>query len=282
MARPTLETSAKFRLLVRKLGIPKPYVRGLLETLWDVANASGNPVIGSTAEVEAAAEWPGEDGVLFTALRDGRWIDETPDGRWQIHDYFDHAPGYVQRRATREAEREAKGETITSLRRAAARSRWSKRDADSVQANASGRHLHANGSTPAPAPALEERESTAGAADPRPSAFPPIEQLGDLWRSKCPTLRQPAKWTDSRKRAWAARCREAGWSDALPAVLDRIAVSQFCNGQNDRGWRADVDWLLRPDTATKVLEGKYDSAPARGSDWADRELERLGIAGAAR
>jgi hypothetical protein len=49
-------------------------------------------------------------------------------------------------------------------------------------------------------------------------------------------------------------------------ILGRINASPFCLGQNDRGWKADVEFFLRPDTATKVLEGKYDakagSAPA--------------------
>jgi hypothetical protein len=43
--------------------------------------------------------------------------------------------------------------------------------------------------------------------------------------------------------------------------VKRIASSAFCTGTNDRGWRATPDWLLRPDTAAKVLEGKYDDLP---------------------
>ena len=45
MARPCLDRNPKFKLLIRNLGLPKPYVRGLLETLWDAANESGDPVI---------------------------------------------------------------------------------------------------------------------------------------------------------------------------------------------------------------------------------------------
>jgi hypothetical protein len=40
-------------------------------------------------------------------------------------------------------------------------------------------------------------------------------------------------------------------------------ASPFCRGETgDRGWRASFDFLLKPDTATKVLEGKYDDADA--------------------
>jgi hypothetical protein len=78
-----------------------------LEVLWDSAHECGNPIIGSPEEVEAAAEWPGEPGRFFEAMREGRWIDEVDDkpGVWEIHDYFDHAPEYATGRAAREAER---------------------------------------------------------------------------------------------------------------------------------------------------------------------------------
>jgi hypothetical protein len=109
MARVTLEKSVKFKALVRRLNIPKPFVRGLLETMWDVAHECGNPVLGSAADVEIAAEWPGRGahkaGSLFDALKDGKWIDEAQPDRWQIHDYWDHAPDYAMGRAEKEQER---------------------------------------------------------------------------------------------------------------------------------------------------------------------------------
>lgn len=44
-------------------------------------------------------------------------------------------------------------------------------------------------------------------------------------------------------------------------VIGRINASAFCRGENARGWVATFDWLLKPDTAVKVLEGKYDTRP---------------------
>ena len=35
--------------------------------------------------------------------------------------------------------------------------------------------------------------------------------------------------------------------------------SEFLTGNNDRKWKADIDWLISNDTnIIKVLEGKYD------------------------
>lgn len=104
MARPGLEKNVKFKRLLRRLNLPKPYVRGLLETMWDVAHESGNPVLGPDAEaVEAAAEWPGSPGVFFEAVKTD-WLDHK-DGKWEIHDYWHHAPEYVAGRAAKERER---------------------------------------------------------------------------------------------------------------------------------------------------------------------------------
>lgn len=92
MARPNLIGNMKFKVLVRTLALPRAYVRGLLDTMWDVAHESGNPVLGSEAAVEAAAECPGNPGAFFAALRDGKWIDQRDDEQWEIHDYWHNAP----------------------------------------------------------------------------------------------------------------------------------------------------------------------------------------------
>jgi hypothetical protein len=79
---------------------------------------------------------------------------------------------------------------------------------------------------------------------------PPIPRCRDL--------------TSARKRHIRVRLTErplTEWED----VIRRIQASAFCRGDNDRGWRATIDWLVgSPDVAVKVLEGKYDDAPRRG------------------
>lgn len=75
--------------------------------------------------------------------------------------------------------------------------------------------------------------------------------------------------TDARKRSAQARLKERVFEE-WRAVIGRINTSPFCRGINDRGWLATFDWLLKPDTATKVLEGKYDGRKAR-------QLEALNV-----
>lgn len=181
MGRPTLNESPKFRLLCRRLGIPRAHARGHLECLWDCANATGDPMIGEPAAVEAAAEWEGPEGVLFRALSEGRWIDEVSPGRWAIHDYFDHAPRYVRDRAAREAERVKKGKTITEMRSEAGKKgaearKTSNRVANGAQLPAFDGICLANGQTPTPTPSPHTNPSPP----PSPSSPPPRFSPGHL------------------------------------------------------------------------------------------------------
>jgi hypothetical protein len=70
-----------------------------------VAYECGDALLGDQLGVELAAQYPGEPGKLFQALLGCRFIDELEEGRYQVHDLFDHAPDYVQSRFRKEAER---------------------------------------------------------------------------------------------------------------------------------------------------------------------------------
>jgi hypothetical protein len=57
------------------------------------------------------------------------------------------------------------------------------------------------------------------------------------------------------------RARDVGEDRFLEAVR-KAAATPFCLGLNDRGWKADFDWLIANDTnAAKVIEGRYDGQP---------------------
>src|SRR5512135_2289359 len=145
--------------------------RGALENLSDSAYESGDEHVGDSDDVEAAACWTGPPGVLTKALAECGgdtvgFVEEDPahPGWFIIHDLFDHAPAYVVKRASREAERKKHGETISDVRRKAAVSRWSKPKGAQGE-NASGMQTDPLASSqdakvltrapaPAPAPAL--------------------------------------------------------------------------------------------------------------------------------
>lgn len=65
--------------------------------------------------------------------------------------------------------------------------------------------------------------------------------------------------TDSRKASLNARSQSAFWVENWEVAIERVAKSDFCKGKNDRGWKADLDFFLKPDSVVKILEGKYDN-----------------------
>lgn len=69
-------------------------------------------------------------------------------------------------------------------------------------------------------------------------------------------------FTEKRKKALNERLKDVFFSENWVNALRKISESDFCTGKNDRGWKADVDWFLRPDSVAKIMEGKYDN---RGS-----------------
>ncbi|MDW9568083.1 DNA replication protein [Sinorhizobium meliloti] len=77
-------------------------------------------------------------------------------------------------------------------------------------------------------------------------------------------LSVPRAVTASRRRSLLLRIEEHGLAAVLDAI-DRIGRSRFCRGENDRGWRADLDFLCQPKSFVSILEGKYDDRPLQQS-----------------
>jgi hypothetical protein len=89
---------------------------GHLGIIWDACYEAGDDNIGSAEDVEYLARWQGEGGKLASALLESGFIDADGSGVHRVHDLYDHAPDYVQRRMEREHQRRAKGVTISELR----------------------------------------------------------------------------------------------------------------------------------------------------------------------
>lgn len=83
------------------------------------------------------------------------------------------------------------------------------------------------------------------------------------WNSQ-EKLQKVKAMTGSRIEHLKARRSDKFWVDNFSAGIFRVARSHFCTGKNDRGWRASFDWLLRPDTLVRVMEGRYDNKKEDG------------------
>jgi len=96
----------------------------------------------------------------------------------------------------------------------------------------------------------------------RASALPP---LAEIWNQHCGTLPKIRGCGGTRRRQAEARWREKPDAEYWAEVIGRINRSPFCRGTNNRGWRANFDFLCRPETQHKVLEGQYDDGGGNGA-----------------
>lgn len=116
----------------------------------------------------------------------------------------------------------------------------------------------------------DEEESPAkpddanGAADKAPkSKTPPCpaEQIVDEYHRQLPELPAVAKLTSARRKALQARWREREAHQSVEFWIeyfaDAVRAQPFLMGVNQRGWRADFEWLIRESNFYKTVEGKY-------------------------
>jgi hypothetical protein len=94
----------------------------------------------------------------------------------------------------------------------------------------------------------EEKEGNSASLSLPPEAV--------YWNSK-PNLPKVENVSATRLGHLQARRKDPHFVEHFAEAIDKIAESNFCLGHNDRGWKARFDWLLRPETVAKVMEGNY-------------------------
>ncbi len=111
---------------------------------------------------------------------------------------------------------------------------------------------------PEPLVISDEMTSPAAEIDPEPEKLKPehvVEAWNDLAeRRGLPVIR---KLTGNRQKQLRTFVR-LNTIDEVRTALDAIERSAFLRGENDRGWRADFDFLLQPKSFAKLIEGAYD------------------------
>jgi hypothetical protein len=74
----------------------------------------------------------------------------------------------------------------------------------------------------------------------------------------------------TRIKQLKTRVKEETFAENWKAIIEKLSQSKFHTGENDRGWKANVDWILKNDTNyMKILEmpdvkSQTDKALGRG------------------
>jgi hypothetical protein len=124
----------------------------------------------------------------------------------------------------------------------------------------------------------------------------------NAWNALGKPFSQIAVMTETRRKLLKTRLGDAFFRDNWKRALELLPQRAFCKGENDRGWIADPEFFLRPDTVTKIIEGtaylgrrgSFQNKPGegagrvRGKDWsklgrkADQSASPTGVETSAR
>ncbi len=86
----------------------------------------------------------------------------------------------------------------------------------------------------------------------------------ETWNQGVPENLQIRTVTSKRKKHLRARFKEELFD--LDAIIDALTNQPFCLGENDRGWIADFNWIIKNDeNYVKVLEYNYGSDDNNGN-----------------
>lgn len=118
----------------------------------------------------------------------------------------------------------------------------------------------------------KEGKEKGGVGEKTAFRFQPIDALEAFGLYNETALRcgipQAAKLTPSRRQRILARLNEFGL-DGWRKALDAIEHSAFLTGDNDRGWRADLDFLCQAKSFARCVEGGYGNGRATPATIAD-------------
>lgn len=83
-----------------------------------------------------------------------------------------------------------------------------------------------------------------------------FDEYKEEYNLRCNNLPQVKTITEKRKTA-IRKFEKEFTIEQFKEICDIANEAPFLIGDNDRGWKADFDFILRVDKATSILEGKY-------------------------
>lgn len=96
-----------------------------------------------------------------------------------------------------------------------------------------------------------------------------------VWNEMAVSAGLPTCQAMSRQRKASLRQRLADYGEpAMRQAIAAVGQSAFCRGENDRGWKANPDFVLQEKSLIKILEGQYGSLRSSPVDERQAYLSR--------
>lgn len=136
------------------------------------------------------------------------------------------------------------------------------------------------GDPPGPPPPSPDEPAPQGKGNGSSHGPPPCphQAIIALYHETLPELPRVIAWPETRQKHLAARWREAPERQDLDWWREFFRGIRQCPhllGRNDRGWRADLPWMLKPEKFLGIIEGKYRRESRTVSEKTARTMANL-------
>jgi len=99
------------------------------------------------------------------------------------------------------------------------------------------------------------------------------QEVVEFFNNTCTLLPKVQKLTKKRESAIRKRIEEYSAIE-VGEVLIAVSKSSFLNGKSSLGWKANFDWIMKPNNFIKVLEGQYKDKEAHDKQNAKFEAQK--------
>jgi len=114
----------------------------------------------------------------------------------------------------------------------------------------------------------KKQQTLVGLEEPKPDPITvKYAELRMKWNTIPDRYRTACRGASPKRMvAIRARLKQVGWWQECLNALEKMLLGQCAwFGNNDRGWKPNIEWFLKPDSVLNILEGKYDNAGNNGS-----------------
>lgn len=101
----------------------------------------------------------------------------------------------------------------------------------------------------------------------------PYQEIMQQFNQICNSLSKIRGIEGPRRKAVAARWKSIKDIEIFITLFHKTEASNFLSGRSGKDWRADFDWLMKPQNVTKVLEGVYDNKGSSNVVNGDKTLQ---------
>lgn len=105
----------------------------------------------------------------------------------------------------------------------------------------------------------EKKKTMDSKESPSSSSSKQVDEFISLYHDVCKSLPKVRILTDKRKKAIKTLLSKISLEE-IKEAFEIIEKTPFLKGDNDRGWKPNIEFLVKHDNIVKILEGFYDSS----------------------